>query len=292
MKSPLMLLRQSSENILRNWAIALPTILVMALLLTMFHGLLVIYSQAQETIKSTSQKFSITVYLKDAADPFEIGDLINSLEKRSDVVVPVIFTSKEAALEMMRKNFFIDSNLLKKYKFSLPASLTITLKNPGDAPKIEAFLQTNAADILQNPAATKDKQKALAAQMLDFIKTVQDTALRTLVFFILLFIIGGTLLLGSTIHLAVAARRVEIGIMKLVGASYSKITAPFVVEGAMLGIFAFAVHFALLLLLPLPINGKTFHFNALILEFAAVMLLSVAVSHLTAVFHIRKKHVI
>lgn len=292
MRSPLTLLQKSSENILRNWVIALPTILVMAIVLTMFHGLLVVYNKAQETIQSTSQKFSITVYLKDSADPFAVGDLINSLEKRSDVVVPVVFTSKEAALEMMQKNFFVDSNLLKKYKFSLPASLTITLKNPDDTVKIEAFLQTNAANILQDPTVTKDKQKAIASQMLDFIKNVKDTTSRTLVFFILFFIIGGTLLLSSTIHMAISARHVEIGIMKLVGASSSKITTPFVVEGALLGLFAFAVHFVLLAILPIPITDKTLHFNALILEFAAIMLLSVTVSYLTTVFHIKKKHAV
>lgn len=277
------------ENLARHWATTVPTIIVLALVLTMFHGLLVVNSKASETLRVVSQKFSVTFYLKDSADPFEVGNLITALEARSDITHPVTYTSKEAAWELMVKSFALDPNLLKKYKFSLPASLTVQPRHPDDTARIEEFLAESAAHLLKDPISTKEKQKNITRQMLEFISEVRQTTLQTIFFFIVLFILGGTLLMASTIHLAMTSRRLEMGIMKLVGASYKTITTPFVIEGFLLSVLAFGLHMVLLLLLPLGLKNTSKNLNALLFEFVAVCLLGILVSHFTARFHLRKK---
>jgi len=291
MKQPssLILLRRSFENLLRNYLTVIPTVLVIAVVLTMFHGMILVHENAKNTLKNIQQKFSITVYLKDDADPFEVGNTITSLEDRSDIVSPVTYTSKEAAWEMMSKTFSLDNELLKKYKFSLPASLTITPKNPSDVPQIEAFLQTNAANILKDSATMQDKQKNITNQIVEFVQSVEKTTQSTLIFFIILFVLGGALLLSSTIHLAITSRHTEINIMKLVGSSHSTIILPFVIEGLLVSIIAFLVNLVILALLPISIINVKLHLNALLFEFIATILLGVIVSYLTTLFHIRKK---
>lgn len=283
------LISKGAENLLRNWLTSIPTIIVIAIVLTMFHGLLVVYGRAQNTLKTAAQKFSITVYLKDDADPFEVGAIITALEERSDVVPPVTYTSKEAAWELMNKAFSLDMELLKKYKFSLPASLTITPRSPENAQQIEGFLNIEAKHILKDPSATKDKQKNITNQMIEFIQNIKDTLLKAIVLFIVLFVLGGSLLMWSTIHLAINSRHIEMNIMKLVGASYSKITAPFVMEGLLLSLSAFILHLLLVIFLPLGYLENTLYLNALLLECLAVMLLGGIVSYLTTLFHIKKK---
>lgn len=279
--------KKSTENLIRNWTSVVPSILVMAIVLTLFHSLLVVHGRAQETLNAVQDKFSITIYLKDDADPFGVGNLINRLEQRADVKTPVIYTSKEAAWQAMSEAFSLDKELLKKYQFSLPASLTIMPKNPDAAEAIEAFIQTNAAQLLKNPLTSKDKQKNTAAQMLAFIQTIKDSTLHTLIFFIVLFIIGGALLISSTIHMAINSRHREISIMKLVGASRSTICTPFVIEGFLIAAAAFALHVIMLLILPLDFAVTKMHFNALILEFIAIAFLGAAASYITTLFHIR-----
>lgn len=279
--------KKSIENLIRNWTAAVPSILVMAIVLTLFHSLLVVHNRAQETLNAVQDKFSITIYLKDDADPFEVGNLINRLEQRADVKTPVIYTSKEAAWQAMSETFSLDSELLKKYQFSLPASLTVAPKNPDATGAIEAFIQTNAAQLLKNPLASANKQKNTTAQMLAFIQTIENSTLRTLIFFIVLFVIGGTLLMSSTIHMAINSRHKEISIMKLVGASRSTICMPFVIEGFLISAAAFVLHMILLLILPLDFAATKMHFNALIFEFIAISFLGTAASYLTTLFHIR-----
>jgi len=128
--------------------------------------------------------------------------------------------------------------------------------------------------------------------MLEFIEDIEKTTLKTILFFMVLFTIGGALLIASTIHLAITSRRLEMGIMKLVGASEKRITTPFVLEGLLMALLAFLVHLLLVFLSPLfHIPNSTFSQNALMFEFAATVFLGVAVSHMTARFHLRKKFV-
>lgn len=281
-------LRKSFENLLRNWMTTIPTILVMAIILTMFHGLLVVKDGAQNTLQAIQQKFSVTVYLRDDADSFETANLITELEQRPDVIKPVIFTSKEEAWKTMNDAFSLDDELLNKYKFSLPASITITPKRLEDAKRIESFLHAAAGNLIAEPTESKNKQKNISDQMIEFIQNVRNATIRNLLFFTLIFIIGGALMLGSAIHLAIASRHLEIKIMKLVGASYATITIPFVIEGIMLGVLSFVLHLILSAALPFGENLMA-RSNTLLLEFMTLIILSAAVSYLTTLLHIRKK---
>lgn len=271
------ILHQSAENIMRNWTTAIPAIVVMAIVLTMFSGLFTLSSRAKTAIQNLEQKFSITVYLKDNADPFETGALITELEKRGDIIKPVTYTSKEEAWKLMSKTFSLDTDLLNKYKFSLPASLTITPKNPANVEAIEAFLNTKAKNLLRNPYDSKDKQKNITYKMTEFIQSMRDTLFKTIVLFILFFVIGGTLLLSSTIHLAILSRRREIAIMKLIGAHHSKIILPFVGEGVILSILAYILNLILLSIIPFGVGV-----NVLLFEFIVIVALGALASYLAA----------
>lgn len=278
---------------MRNWATTIPTVLVIAIVLILFHRLLLTHLQANEALKNIQQKFSITIYLKDDADPFAVGNLITSLEERSYVIKPVTYTSKEEAWKIMSKAFSLDSDLMQKYQFSLPASLTITPKDPSDTPKIQTFLENNARQLLKEPLDSKTKQKSIAEQMMDFINNVRNSTLKTILLFIVLFLVSGSLLISFSIHLAVNSRHREISIMKLVGASYQKIIIPFVLEGVEIGIIAYAIFLLVMLLSPeTTLLAEKPSLNAFLLEFVIVVALSGIASYLTTLFHIRKKTLI
>lgn len=282
-------LRRALENILRNWTTLVPTIIVMAITLTLFHSSFFVYRQAEQTLQNLQQKYSITVYLKNDADPFEVGSLITELEERSDIIKPVIYTSKEQAWKMMSKTFSLDTKLLEKYKFSLPATLTITPRELENTAQIESFLNTKAKNLLREPFSTENKKQNITGQMVDFIQNIKKSTLRTIIFFIIIFIIGGALLIASAIHLAIASRHREITIMKLMGANYSKIIAPFVLEGFLISLFAALFNAVILSILPFEEMETKLYINMLLIELAASIVIGVAASYLTTVFHIRKK---
>lgn len=274
------------ENFFKNWVATVPTVLVIAILLAMFHGLLAMHTKAEQTLGRLSEKFSFTIYLKINADPFETGNLITALENRPDVQKPVAFTSQEAAFELLQKNFSLDSSLLKKYRFSLPASLTIRPKTPEDIPRIEKYLNETWAQLLKDPLETKGKN--VTAEMLGFLENIKRTTSRTLLFFILLFVIGGSVLIGSTLHVAFLSRKTEITIMKLVGARRNKIIMPYVLEGTIIGFLAGLLNMAVVIVFPIDTEAARFTANALLIEAGAAIFLSSGVSYVTILFHLKK----
>lgn len=283
--------KKACENLLRNWRINTATIITIAILLTLFYGLQAIRLKAQNTIESIEQKFSITLYLKDTADAFEISKLITSLEQRNDVKKPVIYTSKEEAWQLLSKTFSLDNELLKKYRFSLPASLTITPQKLSDTPVISAFLETHAKNLIRETSTSKIKQKNVTDQMISFITTIEDATTRAITVFMLFFGIGAAVLLSTAIHIAITTHKREIGIMKLVGASYKTITMPFLLEGILISAVAFFLHIILLIILNLSFEISETNLNLLIGEFLIITILSAMVSQVTAFSLIRRKSI-
>lgn len=283
------LMKKAWENIFRNWLTTLPTVFVIAMVLTMFHGLLLIHEKAQNALRIIQDKFSITVYLRDDADPFEIGNLITTLEARPDVKKPVLYISKEAAWQLMTKTFSLDNELLKKYKFSLPASLTITPRRIEAVSVINAYLETHAKALLRGGTGAEEKQKQVTQQMLEFIKNIKASTIQTIFFFIVFFMVSGSLLIGSTIHMAFTSHHREIAIMKLVGASRKTIMAPFILEAFFISLLSFLLH---LFFLSVTTSGFAESFvtkNSLLFELAGVVTLALTVSAITTLLHMRKK---
>lgn len=270
---------------LRHWTVALPTVLVIAITLSMFHSLLAVRERSQGIFQMLQQKFEITVYLKDNADPFEIGTLITALEERADVTPPVLYTSKEAAWEKFKKTFSLGSELSDAYRVSLPASIQIKPAKPEDAPRIYAFLAQEASNLLKDPFDAGKQEELVSTQVLEFIQQTYRNTVKTLTLFIFLFALGSIVLLACTVSLGTTSRHLEMSIMKLVGAERSFISAPFVTEGVFLGFFGFLIFLVLLLLSPFQIQDQTLFFNALLLEFFAALAIPGAVSALTTFFY-------
>ena len=79
---------------------------------------------------------------------------------------------------------------------------------------------------------------------------------------IVILLIAATILIGNTIRLSIFARRREIEVMKLVGASNWFVRGPFMVEGLLTGLIGAAAAVVLLflgkeLVLPATIGGST-----------------------------------
>lgn len=281
-------IKSAWKNLRRNYEAAFAAMLVIGLALTMLHGFILINAKASATLAALSQKFSFTVYLRDDADPFEVGKLITALEERPEVAPPVVFTSKEAAFEFVKKNFSLDPSFISTYRLSLPASLQITPRKIEDTTKIESFLEGKWRNLLRDPFASKEKQQVLAKDMLSFIKSVQRSSVKTILFFIVFGIFAFTLLQTLTLHLAFLSRRVEIAALKLIGESRTRLAMPFIFESVMIGIGAFALHVVLTFLIPFEFGTARVLANILILELMGVFFLSVLTGFIVSYLHLRR----
>jgi cell division transport system permease protein len=184
-------------------------------------------------------------------------------------VASVEYISKEQALEIMKRK---QPDLVKNIATNpLPDAFKVHPKRGEDVVAI-----ANSLNPLPPGVESVNFGKKTATRILRVARIFE--VLSALAILILLG--SATILIGNTIRLSIFARRREIEVMKLVGASNWFVRGPFVVEGLLTGVLGAAAAIVLLflgkeLVLPATIGrldaGKDV--NAIAFEYTALMLL-------------------
>ena len=180
------------------------------------------------------------------------------------------FVSKEKALEIMRKKAPEMANTVPTNP--LPDSFKVKPVHGEDVVAIADSLNPLPPGVEKVNFGRKTATRILrVAHIFEVLSALA----------IAILLIAATVLIGNTIRLSIFARRREIEVMKLVGASNWFVRGPFMVEGLLTGLIGAAASILLLflgkeLVLPATIGrldaGKDV--NALAFEYTALILLS------------------
>ena len=157
-------------------------------------------------------------------------------------VKQVIFVSKAEAEAKMKK-LYPQLYKVKLLENPLPDSFTVVPRDPPDTPLLGKDVQAagwSGVDAVKWGSETADRVLTIAKVI-------------SLVFLIavILLVVASTLLIANTIRLSIFARRREIEVMKLVGATNWFIRGPFMLEGFLCGLVGSVLAVILLVL------GKT-----------------------------------
>jgi cell division transport system permease protein len=167
-------------------------------------------------------KLLVKVFIKDDASAQQINTVRAQLESDDRRVRTVTFVSKEEALERMEKRYpELTENLPGN---PLPRSFEV---RPTRGEHVEAISQS--LEPLPPGVEKVSYGRKTANRVLQVARVF--TALSVLGIVVLLA--AATILIGNTIRLSIFARRREIEVMKLVGASNWFVRGPFVLEGMM-----------------------------------------------------------
>jgi len=182
----------------------------------------------------------MTVYLEDGVTPARAQKVAAALAKLPGVV-GVRTVDAHEAWTRLRRSLGARADLLDGVEEGfLPSSIEVALK-PGVAEVLRAH---PAFERLRHTAGVEDVELmgSWAARLRDIehLLSVGGWAVAALVLCACLYIVG------STIRLGVFARRDEIEIWKLVGATNGFVKAPFLVEGGLQGALGTGLAVALL----------------------------------------------
>jgi cell division transport system permease protein len=170
------------------------------------------------------------------ATPQEINAVASRLEANPKVK-SVKFVSKAEALEIMRKRSpALTQNLASN---PLPPSEEVVPKKGEYVDAIAASLKPPPPGVEKVDYGRKTAHRILrVARVIDVIFAIA----------VVILLVASTLLIGNTIRLSIFARRREIEVMKLVGASNWFVRGPFMLEGVLCGFAGAFVAVVLLLL--------------------------------------------
>jgi cell division transport system permease protein len=213
---------------------AMLTILITALVLGVF---IPVVQATTGTANEVRSRVVVDVYVKDTATDAQKAELRSRLDGLPNVK-SVQYIPKDQALAQMKKRNAQAFALLGSNP--LPDSFRVTPRDAGGVNAISDALNGNppaALDEVRN--RRRDTDKILSATGL--VKGVTAGMA-------LLFLLASIALVANTIRLSIFARRREVEVMRLVGATNWFIRWPFVIEGMLVGLMGGTLAVLLLLI--------------------------------------------
>lgn len=215
-------------NAWRHRTMSVITVLIVSLMMTTLGMFLVVESALSVMIASMEERVNLIIDLVDDAPPSDVLALREEL-LADPRIISVSYITPEEALERLRETFKDEPDLQQPLignRNPLPASLEVRSDDPNYLLSLSRSLATSPLvkeiiiprDVLQN-----------LIQIVQIVRIVGYT-LGVGLALVALFVIG------STIRLTVYARRGEIEVLRLMGASDHFIRWPFLLEGILFGL--------------------------------------------------------
>lgn len=179
----------------------------------------------------------IVVYIEDTYTTEEARAMEKTI-LQVDNVAEAEFEDKDTALEAYREELGENADLLDGFDSSnnpLRDAFHITMKDPSKVAATKAALES--VDGIGNAVANEE----VVARLIQLQRMFQAISVTLVVALGLISIF----IIANTVKLAMLARRREISIQKMVGATNWFIRWPFVIEGLVLGLLAGAIAFGL-----------------------------------------------
>ncbi|MDR3687206.1 MAG: permease-like cell division protein FtsX [Coriobacteriia bacterium] len=224
---------ESIQNFRRNWVMTLGAVITIYLSLLLVGVFLATGFIINSVVKSVEDKVTIQIFLKDGAATTDVNALQTALLSDTANVAGVQYTSKDAALQKFKQDMKQSPEIIQQLEGNpLPASLDVTLKDPRTVQAMVDKIKVNplflkVADRPDNPEESLKYGQQVVKKLFAFTQVVRWIEIA------FVFMLGAVSLIfiNNTIRLAIYARRKEIGIMRLVGASNWFIRTPFLLEG-------------------------------------------------------------
>jgi len=241
-------LKKALADIRSNRFLNLITIITISLSILVVSVFLLFFENASRVIESWNQGGRAMIYL---AKDFSL-DYLPELKAKINAVGEIdemIYISKTQALDKLKKNMASQSTFLKTLKENpLPDALEIRMKSYNSFEEVQKFAQSiKAIEIVEDV----EYGQGWLGRFLKIFNLFKITgyAMCSLFFLIALFITA------NTVRLAFYSRKLEVEIMRLVGATETFIKAPFYVEGLLQGFLGGIMGLAILLITYLMISS-------------------------------------
>ena len=229
---------EALASLRRSGRSALVSIGTIAIAFVTLGGFLLLSVNVQGVLDRWLEAAEISVYLQETATDAERHTVEQFLRARSDVSA-VEYVSKTRALERFRSDFpelaDVTSSLSQN---PFPSALEVRLQGD-DASGAGAEKLAKEVSALGGVADVQFDRRWLS-RLLGVVTSARVAA--AVVAGILM--LGAAFTVGAVVRLSLYARRDELEIMALVGAPFSYIRGPFVIEGLLLGGLGAAVALA------------------------------------------------
>lgn len=243
------------QDLTRNIWLNMATIITIVIALFTISVSLSIGAVGNYTLQSLQDKIDISMQFKDDTSEDKILNLKKDLEGMPEVK-NVVYISKDQALvnfkDVHKNDEYINQSIDELGENPLFAVLNVKTNSLDQYEAVDKYVNGN--DNYKNIIKKIDykENKTMIDNFSNALRNVRNGIGGLTIIFVLISV----LIAFNTIRLAMYSHRVEIEIMRLVGASNYYIKLPFIIEGAVFGILGCAVTIMLSYLISLSISVR------------------------------------
>jgi cell division transport system permease protein len=252
--------RETTSGLRRNGLVAFAAISTTFIALLLFGLALLISRQVNIMIDRTTGNVEVAIYLSDPVNDENVASLTETLTALP-VVATVDYENKQEAFERFQRLFANSPELVDNVDpDALPASLRVKLADPERFREVAAVLGCEPGRGGYVCAAPGVETLVDQREFLDRLFAVTRVFRVGVLLVAVVMLVSAAVLIANTVRMGLFARRKEIGIMKLVGATNWRIRIPFLIEGlfeSLIGaVAAILVLFALKVAFINPLNDS------------------------------------
>ncbi|MRG84761.1 permease-like cell division protein FtsX [Salinibacillus xinjiangensis] len=220
-------LREGSKNILRNGWMTFASVGSVTTTLILVGVFLVLMLNLNQIAENVEEDVQIKVLIEMGTEQKEIDQLENKIKSIQDVSF-LQFSSKENELERLMASMGDDGEMWKMVNQDNPLNDVFVVKTEDPLDTMDVASRIKSFDYVDSV----DYGDEVIQKLFTFNEYSRYVGLAL----IAALVLTAAFLISNTIKITIMARRKEIGIMKLVGATNGFIRWPFFIEGLLMGI--------------------------------------------------------
>lgn len=232
------LTKMGAHNLIANKSMSFSSISVLTACLLLIGISVVILLNIQTLVKDVEKQNVVVAFVKDGISDEEVQKVGTDLMSIPNVLV-ADFVSKEEGYAEQLEEFGVEQDLFNDIiKNPLPHSYRISVSN------LEEFSITlQQIQSVANVESVRESQE-LVNQISVIQKSV--TAICMIVVIVLAFV--SMFIISNTIRITMVSRKIDIQVMKSVGATNTFICWPFMIEGVIIGFISGLISLGLTIL--------------------------------------------
>ena len=252
--------KETTSNLWRNRMMALAAILTVAVSLSLVGASLLLKQSVTADIGQWQNNVNLDIFMQGNATAPQIG-AVKALTHNTPQIRSCTYLDQQASHNLMKTLLKSDEIAVESVPVNqTPPLFQCTLTNPSDA-------ATVASEFNAQPGMLVAQYPGKSIKVMQEVSNVIQTILLVIA---LLLMVSSLVLILNAIRMAIFARRKEVGVMKLVGATNWFIRIPFMLEGLFQGLLGALVAAGVVILANKGIQSLVKHFGVTALQSAFV----------------------
>lgn len=221
-------IRDALKSIFRNFGLSMASIFSITITLLLVAISIVMSASVDHFTKLIKQDFTIVVFIENRLNQEETNQLESEI-KKIDNIERIKFESKQEISKTMMESSDVFKNIMGRWnEKENPIQNTFLVKVE------DTNLISKTAKKIENLDGVSNVKygEGMVESMLSIFKVIE----KALILIVISLIVVTAFLIANTIKLTIFARKREVEIMRLVGASNINIEISFIIEGLFLGL--------------------------------------------------------